>query len=343
MRRVALLLNRNAQRVTPELVAWARSAAARPGDVFATATLEEARAAAEAILAGGYGAVCVGGGDGTFSRAAQDFLALAPDHVPALLPLRLGGGNAIHDVCGASPPTPAGLLSDLARAGGDEAPAPLRLIEVEGRLAHFVGTGIDAKHIEDFDALIKGKLRNGPLRPLSRGIPAIVLTVLLRTLPRLVLEPRLCARIVSTGAAAERLDDAGRPTGDPLPEGAVLYDGDITIMAAATVSQYSRDITFFPFADALSDRFQLRVSSAGPAEVLLHLPSVFDGTYRNPRTLLDFAVTGARIELSLPSPFHIGGDLQAAAGAFTMALSPHVVPVLRRPGGARSAPPAPRP
>ena len=69
-------------------------------DLHVTSSLDEARAAARAIVGREYGALCVGGGDGTFMQAAQDLLSLSPDRLPVLLSLRLGGGNAISDVCG---------------------------------------------------------------------------------------------------------------------------------------------------------------------------------------------------------------------------------------------------
>ncbi|MGH7296076.1 MAG: diacylglycerol kinase family protein, partial [Polyangiaceae bacterium] len=115
MRRVAILLNRNAQRVTPELVT--RLARALPDvDQLATSTLEEAREAARAIVRRGYEAVCVGGGDGTFIRAAADLLDCARGALPAMVPLRLGSGNAIADVCGAGAQSLRGVVSDVELA-----------------------------------------------------------------------------------------------------------------------------------------------------------------------------------------------------------------------------------
>jgi diacylglycerol kinase family enzyme len=330
VRRIAVMLNRNAQRVTPQLVSWMR-AWLPADDLFVSGSLEEARAAAAAVVERGYGALCVGGGDGTLVQTARDLLALAPAaRLPALLPLRLGGGNAIHDVCGSSAPTHDGLAADLARAASDETPGVLRLLEVDGQLAHFTGIGIDAKHTEDVRWLIKERLGRGPLAPLLRGVPGIVLAVLVRTLPRLLLEPRVAVRIVNAGAPALRFDASGAPAGDPLPTGATLHDGPVVIAAAATITQYSRGMTFFPFAERFDDRFHLRLSNAGAGEILFHLPGVFAGTYRNVATTWDFAVESIRVEAIHPIPLHIGGDPQPRTTAFTIKLSPHRIPVLRR-------------
>src|SRR5262245_10604092 len=138
MRRVAVLLNVHARRVRPRLIDWMREHL-RPGDLYVTHDTEEARAACQDIAARDYGALCIGGGDGTFMRAVTDLVAAGADKLPVLIALRLGTGNAICDVCGSSPPTPAGLAADLSRAASDEPAVPLRLLEVNGRLTHFTG------------------------------------------------------------------------------------------------------------------------------------------------------------------------------------------------------------
>src|SRR5262249_49439860 len=161
MRRVALLLNRNAQRVKPPIIRLARSLVA-PGDVFVTGTPEEGRAAVEEIARAGYDALCVGGGDGSFMQVVRDLIALcASDRLPALMRLRLGTGNAIADVAGASAPTAAGLRADVAFAASDAPPAPLPLLEVDGQVAHFTGVGIDAMYAADHQRIIKQGLRRG--------------------------------------------------------------------------------------------------------------------------------------------------------------------------------------
>ena len=94
-----MLVNRRAQGVTEASVAQLRAAV---GDrLYVTETLDEAAVAAQQIVASGVGALAIGGGDGTFRQAAADLVATG-GRVPVLLPLRLGTGNAIADVAGAS-------------------------------------------------------------------------------------------------------------------------------------------------------------------------------------------------------------------------------------------------
>jgi diacylglycerol kinase family enzyme len=328
MRRVAVLLNRNAQRVTPGLVRLVQSMAP-PGTVLVTTTLDEGRAAATAVARGRYEALCVGGGDGTFTQAVRDLLDVAPERVPVLMPLRLGTGNAISDVCGASPPTREGLAADIARAAGDEPPGTLDLLDVDGGVTHFTGIGLDARYAEDHRRIIKDGLRKGRFGRLFDGVFGHALAAAVGTVPRLLREPRPAVRIVNDGTPAYRLDDDGRFAGAPIPAGGVLYEGEITLAAASTISHYSSGIVFFPFVEGLRGRFQLRVSSAGLLEFLPNLPAVFAGTYRNPRCLWDFAATSVRFEMPLALPYHVGGDVQPARRGFAVRLAARSVPLLR--------------
>lgn len=120
-----------------------------------------------------------------------DLAAIAPARMPILFGLRLGSGNAIADVCGASAPSLHGLAADLARAAGDQAPGELRLLSIDGRLGHSAGIGLDAKFNEDLRAVVKQQLGRGRLGPLFHGVPGIALAAITRTVPRLVREPRL--------------------------------------------------------------------------------------------------------------------------------------------------------
>jgi diacylglycerol kinase family enzyme len=277
--------------------------------------------------------VCVGGGDGTFIQAAADLLAEASRDPPAMLPLRLGSGNAIADVCGSGAHTTRGVLGDVENARRGGVLRTLRLLSVEGRPAHFAGVGIDAKLNEDFQAVVKDGLGRGPLGRLFHGMPGIVLSVVTRTIPRLILEPRLHLRVRNTGRPARRLDADGHPTGEPVAPGELLYEGPVTVAAASTITQYARGLTFFPFADALVDAFQVRVSSAGARELLPNIPSIFAGTYRNPDKVHDFAATAVRFELPEAGPVHVGGDLWGPRTELAIELDRRTVTLVERPRG----------
>jgi len=325
-RRVAVLLNRRAQGVTGARVRWFRDQVP-PEALVVSDSVDEARHALASVLARGCDIVCTGGGDGTFIETAAALIALAPAPMPALLALRLGTGNAVHDICGSSPPTWDGLARDLARAADPGEPvAPLRLLDVDGRLAQFAGVGLDADWAADYAWLVKRHVGNGRLLPLVRGIPGYAVTAMALTVPRLVRRPFVTVKLVARGAA-HRLDGEGRAA-EQLADGATLYEGPATLAAASTVPSYAAGLRFFRHVDDIGDAFQLRVAIAGPLEVLRHARRLLRGA-PDPARILDFAARGVRVELAAPARYHVGGDALPAARGFGVALSAHTVPVLR--------------
>ena len=320
------MLNRRAQGVTAARLRWFRDNVPA-GDLFVPDDVADTQATVAAIAARGFDVLCIGGGDGTFMLAAAALIAHAPGRMPALLPLRLGTGNAIHDACGSAPPTPLGLSRDLARAADpDERPSPLRLLEVDGRPTHFAGVGLDADWAADYAWLIKRRLGAGALLPLVRGAPGYAITALTLTLPRLFRRPTLPIKIVALGPAA-RLDDSGRPAQQFSP-GETLYEGQMTMASASTVVSYSAGLRYFRHADALGDAFELKIALASAAGVVRHARRLLDGA-PDPARILDFAARDIAIELPAPARYHIGGDVLPPSRGFTVAMSRHEVPVLR--------------
>jgi hypothetical protein len=189
---------------------------------------------------------------------------------------------------------------------------------------------MDAKLNEDFRDVVKRGIGRGRFGRVFHGLPGIVLSLVVRTIPRLVIEPKIRARVRNTGAPARKLGPDGQPVGDPIPTGALLYEGSITIAAASTVTQYARGLTFFPFADDIGDAFQVRVSDAGAREVLPNLPQIFAGTYRNAEKVHDFAATGVCIELVEQGPVHVGGDLWGHRTELPIRLGPRAITVIAR-------------
>lgn len=323
-----MLLNRRAQGMTAARLRWFR-AHVPAADLFVTDGVADAQAAVATIAVRGYDVLCAGGGDGTFMLAAAALVALAPPRMPAILPLRLGTGNAVHDLCGASPPTPRGLARDLGRAADSaEPPAPLRLLDVDGRLAHFAGVGLDADWAADYAWLIKRHLGAGRLLPLVRGAPGYVLTAATLTIPRLLRRPFVAVRIVAHGPAA-RLDGGGQPA-QHFGDGDLLFEGPATMASASTVPSYSAGLPYFRHVDCIGDAFELKVAFAGAYDVLRHARRVLAGE-PDPARILDFSAHAIRIELPTPARYHVGGDVLPAARAFTVRASGHTVPILRAP------------
>jgi diacylglycerol kinase family enzyme len=328
-----VLLNRGAQGVTAARLAWFRKRV-RAEDLFVTETIEEGRAAVRAIVERGYEVLCPGGGDGTFMFVAGELVAMpAEARLPALMALRLGTGNAVHDVCGSSKPTPRGLARDLARAADPaEVASPLRLLTArtpeapEPRLAQFVGAGLDADWQADYSHVVKRRVGNGPLLPLLRGIPGYVATASTRTIPRLIRTPTVdVALTAETGGA--RLDERGNATSG-IADGETFYRGPATLVAASTVPSYSAGMRFFPHVDIIGDNFQLKVAVGTAASVLRNLGKVMRGEHV-PGAVHDFAVHGVTIELARPTRYHVGGDVLTPTTRLTVGICPRTVPVLR--------------
>ena len=316
-RRVAVLLNRRAQGVTRSRLRWFREHVSGD-DLFVTE--DDPRPTIREIATRGYEVLCLGGGDGTFMEAAEALRDLA--HVPILFPLRLGTGNATHDLSGSSPPTKQGLARDLARAADpDEVALPLRLLDVNGRLAQFAGVGLDAEWAADYAWLIKKHVGTGRLLPLVRGVPGYVLTAATMTIPRLLRRPQIEVRVISRGPAT-RLD-----TGAELDDGAVIYEGRCVMVSASTVPSYSAGLRFFRHVETLADAFELKIAVARPIDVLRRAGRVLRG--EPDPSIIDVAAREVTIELAVPTRYHIGGDVLAAVREIIVRTSPCSVPVLR--------------
>jgi diacylglycerol kinase family enzyme len=331
-RRVAVLLNPQAQGVTARRLAWFR-AYVPAADLFVPDGVDAARAAVRAIAARRYDVLCPGGGDGTFMLAAGELIAsTAPAEMPALLPLRLGTGNAVHDVCAASPPTPRGLAHDLARAADpDDAPSPLRLLDVGGRITQFAGVGLDADWAADYAWLIKRHVGTGRLLPLVRGVPGYVATAVALTIPRLVRRPFVDVTLTAIGGGAARLGPDGAAEAE-LGDGAVIFRGPATLAAASTVPSYNAGMRFFRHVDRIAaergDAFEVKVAVGGAFAVLRHAGRALAGEPVR-GVIADFAVRGLRVELARPARYHVGGDVLPPVRAFTVGICPVPVPVLR--------------
>jgi diacylglycerol kinase family enzyme len=324
MRSVAALVNVHAHRVTPAHLATLRRELGE-ARVVVTRSAAEASAAMARLVDDRVEVICVLGGDGTFTQAAGDLYELARDRPPLLFALRGGLGNAISDISGSSSATPRGLRADLARARGDEPPAPLRLLRANGRIACYAGVGLDAQFVEDLYAVAKeGRRHRG------RGLTGLAATVLLRSLPRLVRYQPPRVTITARGPATG-LDREGRPSGASARAGDVIFEGTALVAAGGTIASYGRGFQAFPFADAVGgERFSLRVWTIGAAELIWHLPAIWRGTYAPRAGVLDWAATAVTMEWSTPRPIHIGGDLVPRTSRLELELLPRTLPILRK-------------
>src|SRR6185295_3502722 len=142
--RIAVVINGNAKRVNDEVIDTLDQILSA-GELFISRRVEEGRYIARTLVERGYGTVLLGGGDGTFTVMVSDIVREARRQdkpTPRFGLLRLGTGNALAWVIGASQVKRGGLQVDLDRLRGDAGSRPVRLIEVEEYLAPFCGFGI---------------------------------------------------------------------------------------------------------------------------------------------------------------------------------------------------------
>lgn len=324
MRRVAAILNATAGAVTPARIAILRG---ELGDdaVWVTTSLADAERAFDAIVARGFDVVCTGGGDGTFVHAVEA-LAAREAH-PILFGLKLGSGNAIAEVCGASTPTARGLARDLARTRGDEPATTMRLLDVDGHLTHSVGFGVDATYNVDLDRIAKPGRTRWWTRPLFAGVPGMAITAAVRTLPRLArgYAPRL--RIVATGPAT-RLAHDGSAIED-VSAGTVLRDAPTTIAAASTIPTYGRGLILFPYTERRDDRVHLRCGHIGALAAIHDLACMFANGQRWLVGIEDFLVSSITIETLDRCPAHRGGEVWWPRAPVAISISSEPIKVLR--------------
>src|SRR5689334_6504200 len=188
--RIAVVVNGNAKSVNDEVIDTLDQILSA-GELFVSRRVEEGRYIARALVERGYGTVLLGGGDGTFTVMVSDIVreARRQGKVPPRFGLlRLGTGNALAWVIGASQAKRGGLQVDIERLRGDAGSRPVRLIEVEEYLAPFCGFGIDALVLRDYNQ-VKRAIARGPLRRLAPGVVTYVVASVFKSLPAFLLRP----------------------------------------------------------------------------------------------------------------------------------------------------------
>jgi diacylglycerol kinase family enzyme len=322
--RVAVLLNRNARRVSDRL-ARRMEEVVGAGHLFYSRSLEEAEAFTRQIVQGGYGTVVCGGGDGTLSRAAnlvQRYVAEANtwrveryrrygewqtllSH-PRFAFLRLGTGNALGPVVGAGDP-----LSDLKQIVSQPTrQRSLPMIDVGGERCFFAGIGYDSLILNDYNWL-RARTKNPLARPLMHSVLGYFGAIVARTLPSVLLHgaARLSARLVTRGRAYY-VDPRRGDAVEEIEAGTTLYEGPAGMVGAGTTPFYGFGLKVYPFAGMVPGMMNVRVAQLGPLRALAHLPSIWTGAYRDCNGVLDFLASDVEIELEQPFPFQHSGDAQ---------------------------------
>lgn len=320
--RIAVVVNGNAKNVTAEVISTLDQILLG-GDLFVSRSLEEANEIAKVLVTRGYGTVLTGGGDGTFSVMVTRVYAEAlrqGAELPRFGFLKLGTGNALAHVVGASGSGRGDLAADIRRLREEAGSREVGLVEADGVLAPFCGFGLDALVLEDYES-VKRVLSRTPLERFGTGPIGYTVSSLTRSLPRaLVRRPAHC-RIINRGAECYRVGPRGVIHGAPLSEGEVIFDGPARLAGVATIPYYGYGFRAFPFAEERPDRMHLRVSNLSAPAFVAHFRSIWRGEYENESKISDYLVQRVDIEVDPPTPFQIGGDFRCVTRQMTVTLA----------------------
>ncbi|HTJ84981.1 MAG TPA: diacylglycerol kinase family protein, partial [Polyangiaceae bacterium] len=287
-------------------------------EVVTTQTTADLERFADAVVRDEPDLVLAAGGDGT-AIGLLNTVRAARRRANAALPanrrllrmgiLGLGTGNGWANVVH----TPRlGLALERLRRFEDRglprAELPVRrfdLVEVEGLLAHFAGTGWDAELIDDFHSQ---KTEAGVLPARARaGLAGYLNGLLTKSVPRNIRMPRVEIEIENKGKTPLALDPSGRPYELSRPA-SLLYRGPVGICGVGTSSQWGFRFRAFPFAGLVPGRFNLRMYVGTATEALARTPLLWSGKHPLDK-MLTWLLTACEVRLSRMMPFQAGGDL----------------------------------
>jgi diacylglycerol kinase family enzyme len=345
--RIAVVVNGNAKNVTAEVISTLDQILLG-GDLFVSRSLREADEIAQVLVSRAYGTVLTGGGDGTFSVMVTKVYAEA-ERQGSILPrfgfLKLGTGNALAHVVGASGSGGGDLAADIRRLREDAGSREIGLVQVDGVLAPFCGFGVDAVVLQDYEA-IKRALGGTLLARLGRGAAGYTVSSLTRSLPRYLVQRPAHCRVINRGQPCFRVGPSGVVASASIGPGEVVFEGPARLVAVATIPYYGYGFRAFPFAEERPDRMHLRIANLSAASFVRHFPSIWRGEYQSPQRISDFLVQAVELQMDPPTPFQIGGDFHCEASQMHVQLAARrirLVDFYAPPSGATPSEPPPPP
>lgn len=244
-----------------------------------------------------------GGGDGTAVSLLNEW---DRDSLPTIGLLPLGTGNGWARSTGA--PRFEQAMRRVARHRGR--PWPTRrfgLVEVDGVLSPWAGSGWDAEVLGDYQRIMKSL----PHKAASYigGFPTYMVSLFGMTVPRMTFSTRTNVRLINTGSDALGVDGSGKVVRvDDGGDGALLYEGPLGVCGCGTIDELGLGFRAFPHARLRPGRMAARVYSAGAASAASKIRRLWRGEYGMPNDAM-FLVDSCRMEFDRPVNFEIGGDV----------------------------------
>lgn len=325
---IAVVVNLNSRRGSQRFADFAQRALPT-SRVVTTKSLDDVTRLVEGFGAQGTPSVLLsGGGDGT-AIGLLDALRAKRHAFPALGIVKLGTGNAWAATTSA--PSARKAVEVVARAverGHSALPTTdYWLLEVEGRLAPFAGSGWDAEVLHDYQE--QKRALPHAVRRFAEGAPGYFASLFSRTVPRNLLQrarPRV--RVVNLGGDALTFDPHGNVVAVPdAHPGTVLYEGPYGVAGAGTSCELGFGFKALHFARTRPGHMHLRVYAAGPAEATLRLPQLWTGRHPLPHSH-DFLLSHCRLEFDRDVPVEIGGDAIGLRRSVEYRVSPQLVPLI---------------
>jgi diacylglycerol kinase family enzyme len=251
-------------------------------------------------------AVLAAGGDGTAVALVNALARITPraEPLPTMGVLPLGTGNGWAHALGA--PKLHRCLSVLAHARGALPTRRCGLVDVEGTLAHFAGTGWDAMILDDYQRQLEAS--RGPGRRFSKSVYGYVTAMLLRTAPRVMITSAPRVLIENLGDVVYTVDEDGKPRRlEGVGRGAVLYDGPVGTASVSTCSEFGYRFKAFPFAERMPGFVSVRCYARGVVGAIASIPRLWKGDHPI-AGMHDWLATHVRMTLSRPTPLQVGGD-----------------------------------
>ena len=155
-----------------------------------------------------------------------------------------------------------------------------------------------------------------------------VAAIAFRTIPKVLMaRKRAVATVRSLGPTVYRIGSDGSLEPIPCEAGEVFYEGPCQAIGAATTPYYGYGLKAFPDAMKMPGFMQVRVVRAGVAEMLSHVPAIWQGTYKRPN-FIDFLVEKVHFTFSETMPLQIGGDAEGYRQELALEVSETTVDFL---------------
>lgn len=242
------------------------------------------------------------GGDGTAIALLNAIKKVIPADAPfpCVGALPLGTGNAWAHALGARKLDPC--VRALGRWDGPLPTKKYGLLECDGSLTFFAGSGWDAQVLDDYREQVAATGQ------LTKSVWTYLSAMLFRTVPKTVVYGRPHVVVENLGDDAYTMTSDGKLLKlEGCGRGAVLYEGMASVAGAATCPEFGYGFRAYPFAERLLGYVNARVYDVGTAQGVMDVPKLWRGAHPL-NGMHDWFSKAIRMTFSRPTPLQIAGE-----------------------------------